>query len=177
MALRFYNPGGPNLLKGTSCGSTRLWNCFPWDVMPVNVTVLAGLTSTSSRKDLLLSRGQDLEEMTCLCPTFTHSCLSIFLQCLFVFVLFLHLPLQPEYSVPSTTFPPPIFLHTLFFFTYFSLCPSLSLLPWLLPSPNKMGRQEDWWKIQGPMMHLPFIIVLLSLSLSLLNLYLFQVFN
>ncbi len=76
MALRFYDPGGPNLLNGSSCSSTRcLWNCFPWDVMPVNVTVLAGLTSSRSRKDLPLAWGQTSEEMTRLCPTSASSCL------------------------------------------------------------------------------------------------------
>ena len=69
MALRFYDPGGPNLLNGSSCCSARcLWNCFPWDVMSANVTVLAGLASSCSRKDLPLARGHTSEEMTRLCP-------------------------------------------------------------------------------------------------------------
>lgn len=75
MALKFYDPGGPNLLNGSSCSSTRcLWKCFPWDVMPTNVTVLSGLTSPHSRKDLPLVWGQTSEEMTCLCPASARSC-------------------------------------------------------------------------------------------------------
>lgn len=95
-----------------------------------------------------------------------------------VFVLLLYLAFLSVCG-SSSSFPPPPFPGslscTLLFYTYFSLCPSLSLLPWLLPSSNEVGRQEDGWKIQGPMMLLPFVIVLLSLPL--LNLYLFQVFN
>ena len=68
-------------------------------------------------------------------------------------------------SASSAAFPRPDSLsRALLFHTFFSLCPPLSLLPWLLPSPNEMGRQEDWWKIQGHMLLLPFIIALLSLS-------------
>lgn len=52
-------------------------------------------------------------------------------------------------------------------------CCSLSLLPWLLASSYEVRIHEDWWKIQGPMVLLPFINVL---SL-LLNFYLFPVFN
>lgn len=64
-------------------------------------------------------------------------------------------------AASSTAFPSLLLLHTLLFYTYlFSLCPSLSLLPWLLSFLNKMGRQENWWKIQWPMILLPFIIVL-----------------
>lgn len=44
MILRFYYRRGPHLLNGGSCRSTAcLRNCFPWDLMPVNVSVLAGL--------------------------------------------------------------------------------------------------------------------------------------
>lgn len=36
--------------------------------MPANVTVLMGLASSGSGKDLPLARGQSSEEMTRLCP-------------------------------------------------------------------------------------------------------------
>lgn len=75
MTLKFYDPRGPNLLNGSSCSGTRcLWNCFPWDVMPVNVTVLTGLMSPHSRKDLPLVQGQTSEEMTvCVLPQLVHT--------------------------------------------------------------------------------------------------------
>lgn len=82
MALKFYDPRGPNLLNGSSCSRTRcLWNCFPWDVMPANVTVLTGLTSPRSRKDWLLVRGRTTEEMTCLrLPGLVHTSSLLFLS-------------------------------------------------------------------------------------------------
>lgn len=43
--------------------------------MAVNVTVLVGLTSSRSRKDLPLALGQTSGDMTCLCPASARSCL------------------------------------------------------------------------------------------------------
>lgn len=39
-----------------------LWNCFPWDVMPLNVTVLTGLKSLSSRKESVVGSRSTVEQ-------------------------------------------------------------------------------------------------------------------
>lgn len=125
MALRFYDPGGLNLLNGSSCSSTHcLWNCFPWDVMPVNVTVLAGLTSSCSGKDLLLVRGQTSEEVTCLCPACSclpSSTVSLFVR--FLYLIFLSL---------STTLPLTLALPSCFSLAHSSLLYLLLTLPFFV---------------------------------------------
>lgn len=153
MALRFYDPGGPNLLNGSSCSRTRcLWNCFPWDVRPVNVTVLAGLTSSRSRKDLPLARGQTSEEMTCLRPASACSrrpSLTVPLRLRPFFSPLTFLSIYNVYTPLSLPFLSASLLRTLLFYTYFSLCPSLSLLPWLLPSSNEMGGKRADGRYRG----------------------------
>ena len=80
----------------------------------------------------------------------------------------------------SYSFSPMIFCLSLpasLFYTYFfSLCPSLSLFPWLLPSWNEVGRQEDPMEDTGALRYschssLSFSLApLKSLSLSSLPL-------
>lgn len=92
-----YDPQRLNLLSGSSCSNTHcVWNCFPWDVTPVNVTVLAGLTSRRSRWELLeqgSNRGRDDRCMFWIC---------LFMPSLFD-------------SVPFSNTPPHIYLVHRFF--------------------------------------------------------------
>lgn len=167
MALRFYDPGGPNLLNGSSCSSTCLWNCFPWDVMPVNVTVLAGLTSSRSRKDLPLARGQTSEEMTRLCPASASSCLpsSTVSRCL------CPLPQSLILWLFRCLSPPASLSHTLLYLLTHSalLCPCCH--GYYRLRMRWGGLMEDTGAYDTPAIHhCPSFSTLKSLSLSSLQL-------